>query len=431
LPKSIDGNANFALTAPRHDLPRGFFIDVDSAAKPRTMNSMWVLSLAPLVVTLCVAGAALLGASALIFLVLRQRGMDKWIGGYARTTRLRRPVKAGEPVHLLLCIADHFEPQRGGASPELAAQRVEAWVRDYPRLFGRFRDADGRPPQHTFFFPIDEYVPEHVDGIAGLCRQGFGEVEIHHHHDNDTAEALRERLLRFKRIFREQHGLLAHDKTTGEVKYGFVHGNWALDNSRPDGRWCGVNNELDVLRETGCYADFTLPSAPSPTQTRTINSIYYATDDPLRPKSHDRGVRVGTAPQPDRSLMIVQGPLLLNWSSRKAGLIPRIENANLQGNQPPTMARLDMWLRARVQVPTRPDWFFVKLPTHGAPEDNRRVILGEPMVRFHEALAQRAAADQTFQIHYVTARETYNLVKAAVGGSGDRVNRTRDLLLIH
>ncbi|MEJ7636728.1 MAG: hypothetical protein WKF75_01760 [Singulisphaera sp.] len=50
-----------------------------------------------------------------------------------------------------------------------------------------------------------------------------------------------------------------------------------------------VNNEIDVLRETGCYADFTLPSAPSPTQTRQINSIYYASDDPRRPKSHDRG----------------------------------------------------------------------------------------------------------------------------------------------
>ena len=70
----------------------------------------------------------------------------------------------------------------------------------------------------------------------------------------------------------ERHGLLSRDRYTGEVGYGFIHGNWALDNSRPDGRMCGVDNELDVLRETGCYADFTLPSAPSPTQTRKINS---------------------------------------------------------------------------------------------------------------------------------------------------------------
>ena len=33
--------------------------------------------------------------------------------------------------------------------------------------------------------------------------------------------------------------------------------------SLPDGRWCGLNNELILLRDLGCYADFTLPSAPS------------------------------------------------------------------------------------------------------------------------------------------------------------------------
>ncbi|MBK8740376.1 MAG: hypothetical protein IPM02_13005 [Betaproteobacteria bacterium] len=72
--------------------------------------------------------------------------------------------------------------------------------------------------------------------------------------------------------------------------FAFIHGNWCLDNSRRDGRWCGVNNELRVLGELGCYADFTLPSAPSDTQTRKINSIYYANDDSTHPKSHDDGV---------------------------------------------------------------------------------------------------------------------------------------------
>src|SRR3546814_3205543 len=57
----------------------------------------------------------------------------------------------------------------------------------------------------------------------------------------------------------------------------------------------GLDNELTLLRELDCYADFTMPSAPSPTQTTTINSIYYATDDPVRPKSHDTSTpaRVG------------------------------------------------------------------------------------------------------------------------------------------
>ena len=232
--------------------------------------------------------------------------------------------------------------------------------------FGRFRDSDGRPPRHTFFYPLETYRPEHLDALAGLCRAGFGEVEVHLHHDGDTAEHLRATLLDYTRTILERHGLLGRDRLTGRLSFGFVHGNWALDNADPDGRWCGVNNELDVLRETGCYADFTLPSAPSPTQTRKVNSIYYATDDPCRPRSHEIGREVGAGPPPPGDLMLIQGPLVLAWRRRKWGLFPRVENGCLQASQPPAIERLDDWLAARVQVPTRPDWSFVKLHTHGA-----------------------------------------------------------------
>src|SRR5205823_13408090 len=67
----------------------------------------------------------------------------------------------------------------------------------------------------------------------------------------------------------------------------------------------------------------------------------------------------------------------------------------IQAGQAPTGDRLRRWLRARVQVPGRPDWFFVKLHTHGAKEANQRVLLGESMTAFHESLAQRAAEDRS------------------------------------
>jgi cellulose synthase/poly-beta-1,6-N-acetylglucosamine synthase-like glycosyltransferase len=359
------------------------------------------------------------------------RGVERWIVPYALSARRRRTPETGRPLHLLLCIADHFEPRHGNVGAEQAAARVEKWVREYPRRFDRFRDDDGRPPRHTFFFPIDEYDPLHVDSLAELCQSDYGEIEIHHHHDHDTADALRERLLRFKRLFRHRHGVLPQHRASRQISYGFVHGNWALDNSRPDGRWCGVNNELDVLRETGCYADFTLPSAPSPTQTRKINSIYYATDDPRRPKSHDRGVDVGSVPRPQRSLMLIQGPLLLDWRHRTGPgrLFPHIENANIQHNQAPTMHRLDLWLCARVQVPSRADWFFVKLHTHGATEPNQQVLLGRGISEFHESLAQRAAQGDLC-VHYVTAREMYNLARAAEAGWTGSVEDARDWELV-
>jgi hypothetical protein len=300
------------------------------------------------------AGTLATGAALRARSSLRRRGLSQCLWPLIRDS-LR--VRSSRPVHVLLCIADHYEPLWGNPGEVVAHERVRNWVDRYPRLFSQLRDSDGRPPRHSFFFPIDQYRSDHVEAIAELCRRGFGEVEIHLHHDHDTPENLRTTLGAFTSLFARTHGLLGRGPD-GSIAYGFIHGNWALDNSRPDGRWCGVNNELDILRETGCYADFTLPSAPSPTQTRTINSIYYAIDDPCCAKSHDSGHRVGASARPSDSLMMVQGPLLLDWRRLK------LENACLQHSQPPTMSRLDRWLDARISVPQRPDWVFVKLHTH-------------------------------------------------------------------
>src|SRR4029077_1845749 len=106
------------------------------------------------------------------------------------------------------------------------------------------------------------------------------------------------------------------------------------------------------------------------------------------------------------------------------------ENGCIQGNQPPTLERLEFWLKARVQAPWRPDWFFVKLHTHGAKEANQRVLLGEAMLRFHRGLARRAAEKPNFRYHYVTAREMYNLAKAAEAGWQGSVNDARDFRML-
>src|SRR5437763_82726 len=95
----------------------------------------------------------------------------------------------------------------GGSSPLQAHRRLSRWLEEYPRQFGEFRDSDGRTPRNSFFYPMEEYEPEHLEALAALCRAGFGEVEIHLHHNNDTAERLRTRLLAFKEWLTERHGL--------------------------------------------------------------------------------------------------------------------------------------------------------------------------------------------------------------------------------
>jgi hypothetical protein len=356
--------------------------------------------------------------------------MQIWLPAYLADWPRRRLPRRDETVHLLLCLADHYEPYYGGVSQQQAVARVARWVEEYTKQLSCFHDADGRPPRHTFFYPVEQYDEEILDMLAGLCRRGFGEVEVHLHHDHDTAENLRKTLIDFRALLADRHGLLPRDRIDGAVKYGFIHGDWALDNSRPDGRCCGVDNELTVLRQTGCYADFTLPSAPGPTQTRIINSIYYARGLPGKRKSHDRRIIQGCNPAPpDDALLLIQGPLGLDWSRRKWGFLPRLENGCFQASQSPDIARLPAWLRAKVQVSNRPDWYFVKLHCHGAPEESHFALLGEPMVRFHEALARTAEQNPAFHFHYVTAREMCNLVHAAENSWSGTVDEARDYRL--
>jgi hypothetical protein len=311
---------------------------------------------------------------------------------------------------VFVCVADHFEPDLGGASPTLQRDRVARWVSEYGPSVEGFRDSRGRPPQHTFFYPVESYEAGLVEQLSALARRGYGDVEVHLHHDNDSAERLRTLLFAAVEQLHERHGLLSKDGA-GRIKYGFIHGNWALDNSHPEGRWCGVDNELSILYETGCYADFTMPAAPSPEQTRIINSIYYARGRPGRSKSHDSGVIAEVGQRPGAgSLLMIQGPLLM--TRRRLWSKPRLENGNLAGSQPPSAARLADWLRAGVRVRGHEQWLFVKLHTHGAKEANTAVLLGEPMRRFHSALRQYAH-DNQFEYFYVTAREMAQLVVQA------------------
>ncbi len=357
-------------------------------------------------------------------------GLNLWTAAVLARTLFQRRAKVDGETHLLLAIADHFEPRSGGVSREAARARVARWVDDYPRRFSSVRDADGKPPRHTFFTPIEEYDAEHLDALAGLCRQGFGEVEVHLHHDGDTADSLRVMLSEAVRTLADRHGLLARRRDNGAPAYAFVHGNWALNNARADGRWCGVNDEIRVLVETGCYADFTFPSAPSETQPPTVNQIYYAKSGHCRPRGHDHGQRVGEGEMPPGSLMLIPGPLGLDWGRRKWGILPRLENACVQASQPANAARVPLWLKAGVRVPSRPDWFFVKLHAHGATEYDASCLLGEPMQAFHRDLARLSVENPRFHIHYVTAREMYNLAKAAEAGWRGTVAEARDFALV-
>ena len=358
-----------------------------------------------------------------VALAIRARHMQIWLGSYFRR---KAPRVTDKPVHVMFCFVDHFEPAWGKVDLATQRARVDRWCLDYRKLADAHQDADGRPPQHTFFYPEEEYLEEHLKKLGTLCADGYGEIEIHLHHDDDTPENFKLTIDRFNKLLHERHNALPRDPRTGQLRFGFIHGNWCLDNSRADGRWCGINNELILLRELGCYADFTLPSAPSETQTRMINAIYYATDDPTKPKSHDTGERVRVGGKPSGDLLIVQGPLGLNWRNRRFGIVPRIENADVRRACPPTPDRVDAWINTGVHVEGCPEWVFVKIHTHGTQERDMDTLLGDAANRMHHHLEHNYNDGKRYVLHYVTAREVYNIIKAAEAGLTGNPHDYRD-----
>lgn len=368
-------------------------------------------------------------AAALVFVLqreIRAKNMHIWLPAYIG--RKKRPAHAG-PTHIMFCFVDHFEPRWNDADYAAEIRRVDRWADGYPRLAKKHKDADGCHPKHCFYYPEEEYRKEHLNKIEELCRQGFGEIEIHLHHENDTEAGLREKLSRFTRSLHDTHGALSQYPGTDKLAWGFVHGDWALDNSEASGAACGVNNELIILREEGCYADFTLPSAPSNTQTAKINAIYYALDDPQKPKSHNTGKDVKVGGKPWGDLMIIQGPLMLNWRNRKWGLLPRIENADIRASYPPSADRIALWMEAGVHVQGRPEWLFIKVHTHGTQENDMDALLGKPVDNMFSKLEDNYNDGEKHVLHYVSTREMYNIIKAAEEGKTGNPHAYRNHIL--
>lgn len=354
---------------------------------------------------------------------LRHRHVHRWIAGYAlhRLKTLALPKTTGL-THVLFGICDHFEPLWGGAGEADGLERVLRWEREYPELAREFRDADGRPPRHTFFFPGEQYRPAYLESLGRLARAGLGEVELHLHHDADDASRLADDIRSYTRGY-ASHGHLPRD-TDGTIRYGFIHGNWCLANSRGDGRYCGVDSELQVLHDTGCYADFTFPSAPDETQPAIVNQIYWPMGDPRCARSHERGVRASVGVRFHGRILMIQGPLAL--ARRQGGLGIRIESAALTANDPGTPSRVDTWVSQRIHVEGVPEWIFVKVHTHGAPDHQARSLLGAPVRAMHSALRARCNDGARFALHYVTAREMFNIALSAMAGCRGDPNDYRD-----
>jgi hypothetical protein len=355
-----------------------------------------------------------------------------WLPAYAWQRCVRRPPKA-HPVHLVIGVADHFEPSNRPGAPGTSAnyleqkRRVEKWCRVYPKAVGAWRDNEGQSFRHTYFYPAEEFYEAHIDRLAEHCHAGWGEIEIHLHHGiefPDTAENTRRQLLEFRSAL-SSRGCLSRLDGVGPPRYAFVHGNWALANSA-QGRFCGVDDEMQILAETGCYADFTLPAAPSP-QVSKINSIYECSLPLNQRAPHRRGRDLKSGHRPTTFPLMIQGPLLINFGRRKRGWpFPGIENGELSGSNPPTMQRLRLWEEAAITVQGRPDWLFIKLHCHGMTPRDEAAMLGAPIQNFLRDLVEGPGNGSEYYLHFVTMREMTNIILAACDGREGNPGEYRD-----
>ena len=129
------------------------------------------------------------------------RNTHKWLPGYIQDRMVKRFRRnTPRPTHILLAVCDHFEPLWNKADEGTGLQRVKEWCERYPAIADKYKDADGNTPKYTFFYPIEEYRPQYMRLLADLCHKGYGEVGVHLHHDNDTADNLRETLITYKNL---------------------------------------------------------------------------------------------------------------------------------------------------------------------------------------------------------------------------------------
>lgn len=342
---------------------------------------------------------------------------------------------AFERRHLIFTIADHFEPS-WSPNGMLAHADQMAKLKEYHKLAREtgeaVRDADGTKFRHSNFYPAEQYHPEILEILAEMQADGLGEVEVHLHHGierPDTADNLRTALVEFRDTLAERHKCLSRWDGKGDPMYAFVHGNLALANSA-GGRFCGVDSEMRILRETGCYADMTLPSAPDQSQVAMINAVYEPEGPLDSAVPHRSGRRIAANGKQPQLPLIFTGPLVFNWTRRIKGIpVPRIDDGALAANQPADIARLKRWTSANITAAGRSDWVFIKLYCHGFFAHDTAASIGEGARRFFSEIIEHGAGVGKFEVYFASAREAFNMAAAAIDGQHGRPGEYRDYRL--
>lgn len=346
--------------------------------------------------------------------------IDRWIPYYIKGL-IRPPSTSNKPIDIMFLFVDHFELNG-------KEDRLTAWTKGYPEIAKKHLDSDGHHPKHSFFYALDLMHEHELAAMQPVVEKGYGEFELHWHHDHDTSESFVVKLDAAMEIFHKYNYMKPY-KEGQKSCFSFIHGNWSLANSRGD-NFCGVNNEVEILKNQGCYADFTYPALFSEAQPPMINNIYYCSNlDTASCYFQGRDATVNK-PANDNEFMIFQGPMTINWLDWRHKWHPTIEDGDI--NKFPTHddpKRINAWMRQNIHVKGKPEWRFVKIFCHGA-QDHKSVV-SDTTDRMFSYIEKHYNDGKKYRLHYVSAREAYNIVRAAEDNKQGNPNDYRNYEIPH
>jgi hypothetical protein len=331
-----------------------------------------------------------------------QRNAQGWVPHYLYDIIAGTHVSdsIGEATDLVFVFVDHHEHPLEEAEARTSA---ESWMRDYRKTIAGITDDYGRPFQYSWFYPFDGgRTPIALLDVNDLVYDGLGEIDFHWHNNETPNDQFEPNLKRGVSWF-QGIGAMREYGPRGQTAFGYIAGNWALDNGLRGKS--GASRELDHLKAAGCYADFTF-SNTAVSQPPIYSSIYYAVDDD-RAQSYDRGTpaRVGVR---GTGFMIFEGPSAIDLKRRtiELGIAEAWYGSDWEH-------RINVWFENAPIVAGRPQWRFIKVYTHGV--QSREMILSEKFRRLPLALKD-FAKQRGVRLHFATAREAYNMVRAAEDG---------------
>jgi hypothetical protein len=348
--------------------------------------------------------------------VLKYRVLH-WLPDYVSRRRrwARTRNETSGNVHVMLAFVDHYEPSRSDG--EKGIEAVSEWCQSYESICRNFTDSDGVFPQHSWFYRYDYPEFRCINILSEYCYRGFGEVEFHLHHGNSTEEWF-ERTIRDGKKWFQTAGAMYGQGVDSAQKFAYIAGNWALDNGQGRDEVSGVNNEIAVLARNDCYADFTFPAFGERAQPRMVNNIYSTMATPIA-KSYEDGVDLEVHATAVGDLVLFQGPVYIDVEDGY------FEYASFEKFTPYFSKRREYWLEAGVHVDGRPEWIFIKLHTHGM--QSKATVLGDGFVRLLEDVVD--LQNDGMGVHFVSAREAYNIAMAAKDGKEGDPNMYRDYLV--